>query len=344
MKLQIDDWQAMLTLLSIGVNEKAVTPQGDCILLEDSNMYAFNGTFYVNVPLEESLDIRTALHFRKLATFINSMKSGSSFTIKPKDKKLLLKCGKIKQQLSMEDEVLLPYSVYQSELSEAKWKKLGLNFKETLMQKAYTSPNQNDVLNAICYNKKGVYSSNTIEVYYTPDSPIKTKEDVLMPAVVADTLSKVAEPFTHYTICDTIIAFRTENGTEIAFPKLVDSYQPIVNQLLKAEVKGQELDLGDNDLSVYMNSSSAVAEKCTTGTDKYKLTFAGSELMLSTSSDKGKSVFKVEVHADTEAELCLSSSVLTNISQMGGVFTYDGKKLIKIDSQSFTYLAAVVLE
>lgn len=343
MKLNIDDYQQITALLNIGVNEKAVTPQGDCVLIDESNIYAFNGTFYVNVPLAESLEVTAAVRFQKLSTFIKYQKSGSTFSIKPKKDSLLLKCGKIKQKLSVEDEILIPYSFYRESLSEATWKKIGINFQESLMHKAFTSTDQNNVLNTIKYNKKGVYSSNSIEVYYSPDSPIKTKEDVLIPSLVADVLSKVAEPFTHYTVCENIIAFRLESGAEIAFPKLVDDYPKIINTLLKSDIKGDELDLGESDLGSYMDSSSAVAELCATGTNKYKLQFAAGELTLSTASDKGSSIYKTEVHSDADAELHLSSSVLSNIARMGGAFTYDGSKMISIESPAFQYIAAVVI-
>lgn len=339
MKGVVKDYLLLLIKLQKGICDKGAIPQADCVIIDDDRWIAYNSDYYIEVPVDAS-GIHTAVKFAKFFQFFRSAPEEQTFNMKVKGNHVILTCGKMKHKLVIEEQIISLALTYSEHFDNLEWAEIGSNFNETLAQKKFTHVECNNVFHNINFMEEAVISTDSIKMYTTLATPFE--DELLLPASSADLLAKWGHPFTDYAVDDAKLAFRDETGAIVSFSRKLEEYPAVAKAVLDADIDGAALDLGDDDITAFLMSSSCVAEKHRTGESIFTLIYDEGKLKIKSGTDIGSSHYSLDVHTQESLQIGLTESVLKDIIDMGGEYIYDGSMKVAVYTPSFKYLATVV--
>lgn len=239
MKINKEQLQAALEKVRPGLASRETVEQSTSFAFVGNRVVTYNDEISVSHPVE-NLDVVGAVKAQALYEFLNKIKK-EEIDIEWEENQVIIKAGRSKAGLVLEQEVKLPIEEEIGEIS--KWKKLPENFIEALKfcHPCCSRDLARPILTCVHVDKDKVEASDSYQiVVYKLDGKFPIK-NCLIPAPAARELVR-------YNIKETAeseswIHFKTEDGT-IFSSRVLDSEFPDTSHHL--EIEGVEFEFPKN--------------------------------------------------------------------------------------------------
>ena len=233
MKVQKQNLQTALEIVRPGLAGKEIIEQSTSFAFKDGMVVTYNDEISVSHPVE-GLDLTGAVRSEELYQFLNKV-SKDEIDISVSENEVILKAGRAKAGLRLQEEIVLPLD----EITEGEdWIKLSEDFLSaiSMVMESCSRDLSRPVLTCVHVSQDIAEASDVFQIMRYQMMSSMEDLDILVPATSAKELSKIKP--THISIGTGWVHFKNENETMFSCRVLEEDY-PDTEKHMK--VKGQKI-------------------------------------------------------------------------------------------------------
>jgi DNA polymerase III sliding clamp (beta) subunit (PCNA family) len=334
MKVNKNELQTALEKVRPGLSTKEILDQSTSFAFIGGKVITFNDKISISHPVE-GLDLEGAIKAEELYKILSKLKS-EEIKLRISDGKILMRSGKTKVELVLENKILLPLN----EISETEdWEELPEDFTDalTFTMGCCTRDMSKPKLTCVHINADGFMEGSDgfrIGQYMFDDG---FDFDTFL--IQADSVREVVKiKPTEISLSEGWVHFRNEEGTIISARTFADEEYPDTTNVL--EVRGEDMKLPDDIIDI-LDRASVFAKRDHILDESVSVIFEENKVTLKAKSETGSQFEEwAKTENKSEGNFQITPYLLRDILSRTLDFTMS-PQMLKFEASSWIYVTAL---
>ncbi len=308
MKLDTAILKEALVIVKPGLSNKEILEQTTSFAFLEGRVVTYNDEISISHPIK-GINFEGAIKAEELYGLLTQLDK-EEIELDPQEEEILIRCGKLKAGLRLEEEIQLPLKKIPSKWKELKDPKQFKDFMNLAMQTCSTDMSK-PILTCVSVRSDGsVIGSDGFRLVQCQGhgSPV---DDFLVPATSIRDLLKINP--THISLEKSWVHFKNEKGTVFSCRRVIEDYveQEKIDLIMKVK-KGEEIKF-PSKIEDMLSRGGTFAKRAFYFDERVEIVIEEGKILLRATADETKSW--IEEKASIKCKSSISFMITPNLFQ-----------------------------